>query len=90
MATASSPVSLTDPPSSSVPVTVTVSWTTAPALPATGIGKVQLVLAPGTSDVPMSPAMVGAAGQSQPHPNMQPFLVVNFCIALEGIFPSRG
>jgi len=31
-----------------------------------------------------------ATGQSQPHPNMQPFLVLNFCIALQGIFPSRS
>jgi microcystin-dependent protein len=29
------------------------------------------------------------AGGSQPHNNMQPFLVVNYCIALVGIFPSR-
>ena len=29
-------------------------------------------------------------GGSQPHENMQPFLVVNFIIALEGIFPSRN
>lgn len=32
----------------------------------------------------------GAAGGNQPHPNMQPYSVVNFCIALTGIFPSRG
>lgn len=30
------------------------------------------------------------AGQSQPHENRQPFLVMNFCIALEGLFPSRN
>jgi microcystin-dependent protein len=30
------------------------------------------------------------AGQSQPHENRQPYLVINFCIALEGIFPSRN
>jgi microcystin-dependent protein len=29
-------------------------------------------------------------GGSQPHPNMPPYLVVNFCIALAGIFPSRS
>lgn len=27
-------------------------------------------------------------GGSQPHPNMQPYLVLNFCIALQGIYPS--
>ncbi len=29
-------------------------------------------------------------GGSQPHQNMQPFLVLNFCIALQGIFPSQN
>lgn len=32
----------------------------------------------------------GAAGGSQPHSNMQPYLVVNYIIALQGIFPTRG
>lgn len=27
---------------------------------------------------------------TQPHTNIQPYLVVNFCIALQGIFPSRN
>ena len=38
--------------------------------------------------VAMSPAMVGNVGGSQAHLNMQPFLTLNFCIALQGIFPS--
>jgi microcystin-dependent protein len=29
-------------------------------------------------------------GGSQPHQNMQPFLVLSFCIALQGIFPSQN
>jgi microcystin-dependent protein len=29
-------------------------------------------------------------GGSQPHQNMQPFLALNFCIALQGIFPSQN
>jgi microcystin-dependent protein len=33
---------------------------------------------------------IGTAGGSQPHPNMPPYLVMNFCIALVGIFPSRN
>lgn len=33
---------------------------------------------------------VGNAGGSQPHNNMQPYLVLNYCIALSGIFPSRN
>lgn len=38
----------------------------------------------------MSPAAVSTAGGNLPHNNLQPFLAVNYCIALEGIFPSRG
>lgn len=38
--------------------------------------------------VTMSPAMVGNVGGSQAHLNMQPFLALTFCIALQGIFPS--
>ena len=38
----------------------------------------------------MNPVMTGLAGGSQPHNNMQPYLVTNFCIALVGIFPSRN
>jgi len=29
-------------------------------------------------------------GGSQPHANMQPFLVLNYCIAMQGSFPSRN
>jgi len=37
----------------------------------------------------MNPSCVGNVGGSQPHTNMQPYLVLNFCIALQGIFPSQ-
>jgi microcystin-dependent protein len=33
---------------------------------------------------------IANAGSSQPHTNVQPYLVVNFIIALQGIFPSRN
>jgi microcystin-dependent protein len=33
---------------------------------------------------------VTVAGSNQPHPNMQPYLTINWCICLEGIFPSRN
>ncbi len=39
--------------------------------------------------VAMAPASLSNAGGSQPHQNMQPYLVINFCIALQGIFPSQ-
>jgi microcystin-dependent protein len=40
--------------------------------------------------VAMNPAMVAVTGGSQPHNNLMPYLVLNYCIALEGIFPSRS
>ena len=43
-----------------------------------------------TSDVTMSQAAIGTAGGSQPHENRPPFLVLNFVIALQGVFPSRS
>ncbi|MGZ8215218.1 MAG: phage tail protein [Methylosarcina sp.] len=42
-----------------------------------------------SANATMNPTVVGAAGGSQPHTNLQPSLCVNFIIALEGIFPSR-
>lgn len=38
----------------------------------------------------MNPATIGNTGGSQPHNNMQPYLVLNFIIALQGIFPSQN
>lgn len=37
----------------------------------------------------MAPNMIGIAGGSQPHENRQPYLALNFCIALQGVFPQR-
>ena len=39
--------------------------------------------------VQMAPAALGPSGGSQPHNNMQPYLTLNFCIALQGVFPPR-
>jgi microcystin-dependent protein len=43
-----------------------------------------------TANTAMNPACVVAVGGSQPHENMSPYLVLNFIIALQGIFPSRN
>lgn len=43
-----------------------------------------------SADSTMSPNALGTAGQSQGHPNMQPYLVLNFCIATQGLYPSRN
>ncbi len=42
------------------------------------------------SDVQMSPLALSLAGGSQPHNNLMPYLVLNFCIALQGIYPARS
>ena len=38
----------------------------------------------------MNSGAVAANGGGQSHENMQPFLALNFCIALQGLFPSRN
>jgi microcystin-dependent protein len=38
----------------------------------------------------LNPAAIGLAGGNQPHANLQPYLAVNFIIALQGIYPPRG
>jgi len=38
----------------------------------------------------MNPQALGIAGGSLPHNNMQPYLTMNFCIAMQGIFPPRS
>jgi len=43
---------------------------------------------PASSLVPMASGSVTNTGGSQAHLNMQPFLTLSFCIALQGIFPS--
>ena len=46
-------------------------------------------MAPGTIAISGSPT-AAAAGGSQPFDNLQPYLTMNYCIALQGIFPSRN
>ena len=38
----------------------------------------------------MNPGTIASVGGSQAHLNMQPFLTLSFCIALQGIFPSQN
>lgn len=45
---------------------------------------------PATDASVMNAAAVTATGGSQPHSNLQPYLVLVFCIALQGIFPSQN
>ena len=42
-----------------------------------------------TANTTMNHASILAAGGGQAHNNMSPYLVLNFCIVLQGIFPTR-
>ncbi len=42
------------------------------------------------TDLVLNPAAISNAGGSQAHENRQPFLTLNLCIALLGVFPSRN
>jgi len=42
-----------------------------------------------TPQVQMSPLMISPTGNSFPHNNMMPYLTLNFCIALQGVYPPR-
>ena len=44
----------------------------------------------GPSNATMAPSAIGLTGSSIPLGILPPYLVVNFCIALQGIFPSRN
>jgi microcystin-dependent protein len=54
-----------------------------------GVGGIDLYAAP-ASIVQLANATVAPAGGSQPHNNLMPYLTVNFCIALQGIYPARS
>jgi microcystin-dependent protein len=43
-----------------------------------------------TPTTQLAPQAIANAGGSQPHDNMSPYLTLNFCIALTGVFPSRN
>lgn len=45
---------------------------------------------PLANPVPMNSLAVSFVGGNQAHENMQPYLTISFCIALQGIFPSQN
>jgi microcystin-dependent protein len=54
---------------------------------ATGVG----LYGPNTGNTAaFAPQAMSIAGGSQPHNNMQPYLTLNFIIAMQGVFPPRG
>jgi microcystin-dependent protein len=74
---------------------LSASATAANASPPTPIGNILADSAPAQAYGPpaalvaMNPGSVTNTGGSQAHLNMQPFLILTFCIALQGIFPSQ-
>jgi microcystin-dependent protein len=65
-----------------------ISQTPASEKLATGIGIGQYAAAGALT--PLSQNALAPAGGSFPHNNMQPYLTLYFCIALQGVFPPRG
>lgn len=63
-----------------------------PAIPVGNLfGTPQLPFyGPAANLVPLAASTLGTVGGSQAHLNMQPFLTLSFCIALQGIFPSQN
>ncbi len=58
------------------------------ALPAKKF-RTQLYRTGSSADTTMAPDAIGFAGGGQPHPNMPPYTAMTWCIATQGIFPSR-
>ena len=51
-------------------------------------GGGSMYIAPGAT-TPLALQAISPSGGSQPHNNMMPYLTLNFCIALQGVFPAR-
>lgn len=75
------PNSLSSPGSQASPVN---------ALWAGEAAGITFTYATGPANATMNVMAIGLAGGSQPHSNQQPYLAITFCIALEGIYPSRN
>lgn len=72
------------------PATTAIDITSPVAyVPGSPLAKPRLYAPPGSTTA-MAANMVGAAGGSQPHNNMAPFLGISFIISLFGIFPQQS
>jgi len=65
------------------------------ALPAQGHGTGRgapavNTYAPLTTAAPLASGQVALAGNGQPHNNLEPYLTLNWCIALQGVYPPRS
>ncbi len=59
-------------------------------MPAAGILSADTLYTAGPSDTALAAQSIGNTGGNVGHENMQPWLVINWCIALQGTFPSRS
>lgn len=64
--------------------------TPAPNAAITAPGQSQAFIPNGTPETTFAPLVLAQAGGNGPHENRQPFLALNFSIALQGTFPSFG
>lgn len=55
-----------------------------------GAGVINYMLTPGAANTAMAPQTIGVTGGNTAHENRQPFLALNYCIALAGVFPARN
>jgi microcystin-dependent protein len=61
------------------------------AVPASNfLGAANNMYAPAANLIPLHPSSIRTVGGSQPHENEQPYLTLNLCIALIGVYPSRN
>jgi len=64
-------------------------FTPDPAVPLTNSSPANAYVSGTANLAMMAPNAISISGGSLPHNNMQPYLTLNFCIALQGVFPPR-
>lgn len=58
--------------------------------PTLDLANTQVYSSAASPDANLDPSAVTTAGGGQPHTNLMPYLTLNFCIALQGVFPPRS
>ena len=57
--------------------------------PVTGLTQARMY-STGAPTTQLAPTSINIAGGSLPHTNLMPYLTLNYCIAMQGVFPQRG
>ena len=70
--------------------TTTANFRVPTGVPATSAVATNFYYSPATNLSQLNPSSIGMTGGGQGHSNIQPYLTINYCIALSGIFPSRS